>query len=603
MRDPARLFWAGARFAGLLVCLLLVTLSFTCLAAEGILDREAYERDLIARSLAALGLEPEPHPQGKTIERIAIVRKPIIEPSDPWPDFLNVFHVTTREHIVRQELLFKVGQVYNEKLVRESARNLRLLPMLFSTVRIVCARGSKPGGVVVVVITKDLWSLRLNSKFSLVGKVFNYLSLMPSEQNFLGYNQQLSLYTFIDRDTFSLGQIYNVPRLFGTRLTTGESMNLRINHNTNQAEGGFGSLAFGLPLFSLESKWGFSISGSFDIGTSRLYQGAAPLQQCYLLDTSRYCLDWKWNYSYFAAQAQGVRSFGKHYKTNLYFGYRLRSRTSSPTGDFPVVPDEVREAFMEDVLPHSDQAGELVARLVFFEARYARLSNIQTYGLTEDFHLGPQLEAEIDWANPAFGFAQQSLGLSVTAGYRFLLGGHDILALSAALAARYWPGQQDAEALATGTDWVDRRAEIYIENVSPIILGLGRLLARFDYVYSQYSIQNKLLSLGGDNTLRGFTSGFRSGERLFNVNVEFRTVPLVLWTLHWGVVLFYDGGDAYGYRAADDFSYHQSLGLGIRGLFPQFDRQAVRLDFGIPLGKDFDNNVIDWVTLSYRQAF
>jgi len=574
-----------------------------CPAARNILDREAYERDLIARSLSALELELDEHPQGKIIERVHIVRQPVIEPSDPWPDFLNIFHVTTREHIVRQELLFKEGGPYSEALIRESARNLRLLPMLFSTVRIVCARGTEPGRVIVVVITKDIWSLRLNSKFSIGGGVFNYLSLMPTEQNFLGYNQQLSLYTFIDRDTYSLGEIYNVPRLFGTRLTAGESLNLRINHIDNSTEGGFGSLFFGLPLFSLESKWGFSIGASFDLGILRLYRGARPLQQCYLLNGIEHCLDWKWNYNTFAAEALVVRSFGKHYKTNLEFGYKLRSRTNSLPEDFPEVPTEVREAFVEDVLPHDDRAGEIMARLVFFEASYARLANIQTYGLTEDFRLGPQLTAEASWANPAFGFAQQSVGLSLLLGYRFLLGGQDILALSANLAARYWPGHLDADALATGTDWVDRRAEFYIENVSPIILGLGRLLTRFDYVYSQYSAQNTLLSLGGDNTLRGFTSGFRSGDRLLNVNVEFRSVPIVLWTLHWGFVIFYDGGDAYGYKQADDFSYHQSLGLGIRGLFPQFDRQAVRLDFGIPLGKDFNDNVIDWVTISYRQAF
>ncbi len=584
-------------------CAFFFLLAFPCQAARSILDREAYERDLIARSLAALKLEIEPNPQGKIIERVAIVRQPIIEPSDPWPDFLNIFHVTTREHIVRQELLFKEGMRYSETLIRESARNLRLLPMLFSTVRIVCARGTEPGRVIVVVITKDLWSLRLNSKFSIGGGVFNYLSLMPTEQNFLGYNQQLSLYTFIDRDTYSLGELYNVPRLFGTRLTVGESLNLRINHEKNETEGGFGSLVFGLPLFSLESKWGFSIGASFDLGILRLYRGTRPLQQCYLLNNIEHCLDWKWNYNSFSAEALVVRSFGKHYKTNLEFGYKLRSKTSSLPEDFPEVPTEVRKAFVENVLPHDDRAGEIVARLVFFEASYARLSNIQTYGLTEDFRIGPQLTAEVSWANPAFGFAQHSLWLSLTLGYRFLLGGHDILALSGNLAARYWPGHQDADALASETDWVDRRAEIYLENVSPIILGLGRLLTRFDYVYSQYSAQNTLLSLGGDNTLRGFTSGFRSGERLFNVNLEFRSVPIVLWTLHWGVVIFYDGGDAYGYKQADDFSYHQSLGLGIRGLFPQFDRQAVRLDFGIPLGKDFNDNVIDWVTISYQQAF
>jgi hypothetical protein len=570
-----------------------------------VFDREAYERDLIDRSLAPGKLTVEPEPQGKIIERIEVVRQPIIEASDPWPDFLNIFHVTTREHIVRQELLFEEGDRYSEELVRESARNLRGLPLLFSTVRIVTARGSAPDKIVVVVITKDLWSLRMNSQFSFGGGVFNYLSLKPTEQNFLGYNQQLSLYTYIDRDTYSIGEVYNVPRLFGSRFTFFESLHLRLNHTNGEEEGGFGSLGFGLPLYAVGSKWGFSVGGSFDIGTRRHYQGADLYQVGVEFDDNVYLLDWMWNYRSFTAQAQVVRSFGTRWKTNLLFGYTLRSRTYDLHPDFPDVPFEVRQYFTDSILPRKDQAGEILAKLVFYEATYHRFQNIQTYGLTEDYRFGPQVILEAAWANPAFGlgFDQHSFRFEAFLSYRLLLGGKDILSVSADISARYWPDHGLTTANDADTGWVDRRAELYAENVSPVILGLGRFLVRFKYVYSQYSITNSLLSLGGDNTLRGYVSGYRSGERLLNVNVEFRSVPIVLWTLHWGVVVFYDGGDAFGYSTEDDFDYHQSLGLGIRGLFPQFDRGVVRLDFGIPLGKDFHINVIDWVTISYLQAF
>ena len=576
-----------------------------CRAAKDVFDREAYERELIARSLEQAGLQSEPAPQGKQIERVVIIRHPIIEPSDPWPDFLNIFHVTTREHIVNQELLFHEGDTYDEDVVRESARNLRSLPLLFSTVRIVAARSADPDKVVIVVITKDLWSLRLNSQFSVGGGVFNYLSLKPTEQNFLGYNQQLSLYTYIDRDTYSLGEVYNVPRLFGSRFTLYESLHIRINHKDGEEEGGFGGLSFGLPLYALESKWGFSVNLSFDVGRRRYYQGSNIYQACYRLGEARHCLDRIWDYRSFSARAQVVRSFGRRFKTNLVFAYVLRSATYSLPGEFPDVPAEVQQAFTDEVLPRNDQAGELVARLVFFEASYHRFKSVQTYGLTEDFRFGPQAALEIAWSNPALGLGleQKALKLSLEGGYTFLLGGKNILYLYGGVSARYWPDHGDLEATLAGTDWVDWRAEASLENVSPILFGIGRLLVRFKYIYSQYSVNNSFLSLGGDNTLRGFVSGFSSGERLLNINVEFRSVPIVLWTLHWGLVFFYDGGDAYGYRTEDDFDYHQSAGFGIRGLFPQFDRGTVRLDFGIPLGKDFNTNVIDWVTIAYLQAF
>ena len=94
-----------------------------------------------------------------------------------------------------------------------------------------------------------------------------------------------------------------------------------------------------------------------------------------------------------------------------------------------------------------------------------------------------------------------------------------------------------------------------------------------------------------------------AGPRLLNFNVEYRTPPWVFKTLHLGLVVFYDAGDTYGFTRDTDFTYHQSLGIGLRGLFPQFDRGVLRLDIGIPLGRDFHSHVIDWVTIAFLQAF
>lgn len=561
--------------------------------------KEAYERDLIADSLAVLDLEPDPHPEGKIIEKVLILRHPIVEKSDPWPDFVNIFHVTTREHIVRQELLFAAGQPYAEELVRESARNLRGLPLLFSTVRIVTAKGSRPDRIVVVVITKDLWSIRINSNFNVGGGVFQFISFMPTEQNFLGYNQQLSLYNRIDRDTYSLAELYRVPRLFGSRLAFMENLGMRMNYHTGELEGGFGEFVCGLPLYSVTSKWGFSVEGYFDIGTYRPYTGA-NIQQVEIAAVDRtWYLPKILDYRYFVTKAQVVRSFGLKWKTNLKLGYRIRSYTYALPEEFPDVPEEVEQLYVQNKIPADDRAGEIFFSIDFFEATYYRFMNIQTYGLTEDFRFGPQATIEAAWANPAFGFAQQAVKLKLDLGYGLLIG-RNILSLKGTLSTRWWP---DNEIDGAGTDWVDRWAEAYLENVTPEILGLGRIFVRLRYVYSQHSSSLSELYLGGNNTLRGFVANYTAGERLLNFNLEFRSTPLIFKTLHMGLVVFYDAGDAYGFTQDTDFTYHQSLGIGIRGLFPQFDRGVMRLDIGIPLGRDFHTHVIDWITIAFLQAF
>jgi hypothetical protein len=566
---------------------------------ENISSKEAYERDLIKRALERFDLELDPDPQGKIIEEIIISRHEIVEASDPWPKFLNYLHVVTRDHIVRQELLFFENEVFNEDLIRESARNLRSLPLLFSSVRIVTAKGSDAKHVVVLVVTKDLWSIRLNSKYSIGGGVFNYVSLMPTEQNFLGLNQQVSLFTEINQDTFSVGEIYRVPRLWGTRLQLVENASIAINHKNGEVEGGFGGLSFGRPLFSLSTKWGFFIEGLIDTGINRKYNGGDIRLYEIPYGTSIWLLEQKYKYKNSQLRAEVHRSFGRYWKTILLAGYELHSRNYSRCDDFPNVPEEVSQIFVSNVMPETDQAGEIVLGVRFFEAQFHRFTNIQTLGITEDFRFGPNLSFNIKWANPAFGFAQQSLKFEFGLGWRFLFG-QNILSINGLISTRWRKNHQLYE---QETKWVDRIAQAELENITPIIFGLGRLFTRINYIYSQYRTNRALFSLGGENTLRGFLSSAFYGPRLFNVNAEFRSLPWVFHTLHAGFVIFYDGGDAYGFEADNDFDYHQSLGFGIRALFPQFDNGVLRIDVGIPLGRDFHDNIINWFSLSFLQAF
>lgn len=562
-------------------------------------EKEVYERELIARALDRLDLVRVADPGDEVIERIEVVRFPIVEQTDPWPEFLNLFHVVTREHIVRQELLFAAGEAYDPERVRESARNLRGLPSLFATVRIVAARPEDGGALVVVVITKDLWSIRLNSNGNFGGGQFNYFYVTPSEQNLLGLNQQLSLHFYIDRDVQAVGQIYRVPRLFGTRLALSESAALRINHHSGEVEGGWGNVQLSRPLYALDARWGFWVQLAFDLGIDRYYQGAGARLLEVTAGQTVYRLPEMYRHQRYDFSAGLLRSFGRHYKTNLSLGYRLRAHSYALTDGFKLLPGGVRSAYERAALPEDDRAGSLTAGVRFFEARYQRMHNVQTLGLTEDFRLGPSLALDIDWASQAFGFSQESLRLDLSLSYRLAFG-DDLLSLAAQAGARYMPdhGLQDVD-----TGWIDQRYEVQIENVSPSLWGVGRLLVRLRYAYLQHSRSRSRFSLGGDSTLRGFISGFAVGERLLNLNVEFRSAPWVIYTLHLGFVLFYDGGDAYGFGPDDDFRYHQAVGLGLRGLFPQFDRGTLRVDLGIPLGADFHDRVIDWVSIAYQQAF
>jgi len=124
----------------------------------------------------------------------------------------------------------------------------------------------------------------------------------------------------------------------------------------------------------------------------------------------------------------------------------------------------------------------------------------------------------------------------------------------------------------------------------------------------QNNLDRTTSTLGGDQGLRGYLSGQFEGENLFAVNAEYRSNPINLFTLHLGFDVFYDGGSVFGgpdpRRPGQDlpFRYYQSVGLGLRAHFPQFDKESARLDLGFPLSGNA-GGFGTWVSFSFRQAF
>ena len=566
------------------------------LSAMAIWDQKAYEQSLIDRTLESLGLTPDPEPEGKIVEDIIVQRYPVIEPTDPWPDFLNIFHVTTKHYIVFQELLFSKGARYDPDKVLESERNLRDYSMLFSVVRFATARGEQPDRVKVVVITKDIWSLRLNMDFNIGGGVLDHFTLIPTEQNFLGLNQRVSLYTSVNRDTFSVGQTYEVPRLIGSRWSLSEALVMRLNQDSEKTEGGMGYLRVARPLFSLATRWGTLLEGNFDLGTQRQYDKSGVME----VQIEDEVLQRIYEFERYGFKALVMRSFGAHWKTTLQTGYSLRSERYSFPARFREVPPEIREAFRRGIMPLDLQAGELVGYAQLFEADYQKHTNVQAFGLTEDIRFGPTAFAEIDWANPAFGFDQGYVKLQLGLSYRGLLLSNILsIGMGGSIRKTAAPLFADVAEL-----WIDRYLDVSFEHISPQLLRLGRSFLRVRYAFTQFNTKRALFSLGGDNTLRGFASAFRQGTRLVNVNWEFRSRPWIFHTVHLGFVVFYDGGDVYDYPPRNDFQYHNSLGLGLRTLFPQFNRVVLRIDAGFPLGADFHADLWrTWISASFLQAF
>lgn len=523
-----------------------------------------YEETLLAWGLAQQASELEPEPEGKRLEAVLIASEEVIAESDPYPNFLNIFHVRTREQVIQREVLLELGAPYSAELAEETARNLRKLG-IFSVVRVVPVKGREPGGVALLVITKDLWSLRLNQTWDVVGSFLRALRLQGTEKNFLGRNQQLAVDFLLRPDTMSFGQTYINRRVGGSRWYLGETASLIVGRESGELEGSSGTVVLQRPLYSLSTPWSFSTSVDWNISTTRVFKGTEIWQLPY---PDGEPVPYVYETRDVSVGAGYTRSYGEASKKNVSGGVTAYRRKYEAPASAPL-DDAQREWLRVNHLPRSEEAIYASLSLSAYDARYEVLRDVDAYALSEDFQIGHSVVTTVRYAPPVYAAAAHYAELGAALRYRWRWG-DALTTVSAGGAIR--------RALGEGAGWTNRRWAAEVHQVSPKVLG-GRFVARGLLDVNIDDLFDRVSLLGGANGLRGSSPDEYSGKRLLLVNVEYRTVPWVFHTLHLGGVLFYDAGSAFARRP----SLVHSVGVGIRFLFPQFNVNVFRLDFGYVL--------------------
>jgi len=520
----------------------------------------------VARALAAVQRELEPAPDGLVVDEVLVFSEDIVGPEDPYPSFVNWPHVKTKRAVVDEELLLHPGQSWDTARAEESARVLRSLGIL-SVARVLAVRSPEPGKVSVLVVTKDVWSIRFNQVFTLVGPLLTYYRNQPHERNFLGRNAVVGLEFVYKRDTLAVGERVEQRRFLGSRVTAAQSAALVLNHGTGALEGGRAWLYFGQPLYTLAPQWGWSVSGNYGAQRTRVFQGADVWQLPLPADVAGGAVPFVFDASTASGEANLVRRDGVRFvrDVQLALGGYHRKYTAPAS-----LPSAQAQWLARTQLPRSEDAVYLAGSFRLFEPRYAVFENLDSLGLSEDVQLGPSLLAQARWASPLLLSPVNYLEAGVRLRQRWALDGN-LLAVSAAAAARYTPGG-DAQ---YGRELVDKRAAVQLTAASRM-LGPVRVVGRAYGLWRDAPLSSPLLQLGGDSGLRGLSAEVLSGRNQWLGNLELRTAPWNLHTLHVGLVLFYDVGSAWNDRPAPV----HAVGAGLRLRFPQFDTQVLRLDVG-----------------------
>lgn len=515
----------------------------------------AYELATLRAELERRGDARDLAPEGKLISSIEIVRLEVFDEHDPVPDFLNVFHTTTRELVIRRELLFAVGERFDRRRIDETARNLKSLIQL-SLVLIVPLTDGEPGRVKLLVITKDVWSLRLNSNFQVGSEGFTYLLLNPSEWNVAGTHANVSGLFILRRSTYSAGVLASHGRILGTRLAGSVGANLVFNRSTGRQEGSFGNFSYGLPRYSEQQKWLYGVSLTWDEGITRVLK--LPYRRERYVDVTSV-----------------TRSFGVQHKFELTLGAEADRRVYRSRVPSDVSP-AVREEFERDDVPQSDTRISPFVSFAHFENRFLQTTELETLGLQEDVRLGPQLQVKLYPASSRVGSTRDLLGVATGLSYTFPVADGLVRAIGTSHIEHASQGRHQAS------------LALALRVASPR-LGFGRLI--FDGLlenrYRNYL--NAQSALGGDGRLRGYPaadtevagSAALRGNDLAVVNTEFRTSAVDILSAQCGLAAFYDAGGAAD--SFDAIDVKGALGVGLRILFPQANRIVFRADWAFPI--------------------
>ncbi len=230
---------------------------------------------LLARAASAYQ-SPEPPPElpGATIAGIRVERVNVFDPTVPGEDWwpfrvANKIHYPTRETVIRRELLFAPGEIWDPLKVLESERNLRANGA-FRRIDILPAK--RPDGRVdAVVRSQDSWTTNPRFAAGTEGGE-SFFSMGIEEGNILGYGKSIA-YDYGRTGGKTEGALrYGDPRFLGTRLA------LNGGYSRGSA-GDSGTASLTSPFYSLDSPRASAAAWRRSISEDIVYRDAAEFSR------------------------------------------------------------------------------------------------------------------------------------------------------------------------------------------------------------------------------------------------------------------------------------------------------------------------------------
>ncbi len=509
---------------------------------------------------------PAQAPDPKIIRSISIKVNNIFEGEDlGWLyRAANAVKPNTQEHVVRRELLFKEGDVYDPFRIQESERFLRALPFL----RQIFITPTFDGNFVdIVVNVQDMWTFVPFISYSTGGgrqkEIFGL-----AETNAFGYGQRVELLYGIDEGRQRVEGVWENRRLFDTyqQLTVGHS---------ERSDGNRSVVYYGRPFRSLVEPQSWSLeTETFDL-VGRLFSGG---EERFIFRQKREHV----NLGYTIARGDPKQAVWRYTGGYEYAADRFFQATDEDFDDADVDPTNVSR---DPSMLASDRrfSGPSVA-MQRIEPDFISLNYVDRFDRVEDFNLGNELIARATLALDALGSYRDTLLLSVNESDGFRLDQASFVRGRIGASTRLNTDSFANSIFSGDIRYANVRGPKYLGDT---YLGQYTDIASFEFDYAVNLDKDREILLGASNGLRGYEDRAFTGSAGLSVALEERIhlVDDIYRLVSLGAAVFVDAGGVgrNGFGNILDEQLYSDVGIGLRLGFPRSSGGGiVRFDLAFP---------------------
>jgi hypothetical protein len=464
----------------------------------------------------------------------------------------NKLHIETRPKIIEDQLLFKPGEPYRQRLVLETERILRSNNYLYEAAIVPVAYDGHT--VDLEVRTRDVWTLNPGISFTRKGGE-NSVGVQLQEDNLLGTGQKIDVDWTSDVDRDSLGVTYFNPHFLEsfTRLTT---------TYVDSDDGNEVLLGIDRPFYALDVR---------RAGGGLLADGERIESRYQLGEVTGEFEHRDEYYELFAGWSRGLQ------------GRSVRRWTAGVTYErdqFEPVPDEV----LGGPLPGDRELLYPWIGIEWLEDSFQERVNQDQILRTEDVLVGLRAVARVGYASESVGSDRDALIASA-----YLQNGADLHSGQTVFGSLSASGRIEDGSLQNGIIGAEGRFYWPTSKHSKFYVAVsGAVTENLD--------DESQLLLGGDNGLRGYPLRYQAGTArgLLTIEQRYYTKWYPFRLFHVGAAAFFDMGRTWGtdVTGLESDGLLKDVGIGLRlGSSRSSFGNVIHIDLAFPLdgGDDIDS--------------